>query len=226
MTSYNETDKELQKDQEFQKKIADELQPFLDKIIKSPKTDITLVKDTLKKSFVPNRKMYELMEAIFQANTSSEKNPTLTQQIHELFTYLGLVESLANYYVNILVMLAVASGRDFHIESMNDGPRINHVMCIEDLEKSHTPLKSKLNFLSNIGLKLFVSTIDSSLRNDIAHFKIHLEKGTILLRNKPVHEVIRPSKEKIVNCINRTNWLLSLLAYELDVVSSEPPKTK
>lgn len=61
MPSYNGTDKELQKDQEFQKKIADELQPFLDKIIKSLKTDIALVKDTLEKSFVPNRKMHELM---------------------------------------------------------------------------------------------------------------------------------------------------------------------
>ncbi len=226
MPSHIGIDKELRKDQEFQKKIADELRPILDKIIKSPKTDIALVKETLEKSFVPNRKMHNLMEAIFQANTPGEENPTLTQQIHELFTYLGLVESLANYYVDILVMLVVASGRDFHIESMRDTPRINHVMCIEDLEKSYTPLKTKLNFLSNNGLKLFVATIDSSLRNDIAHFKIHLENGTILLRNKPVHEIISPSKDKIVNCINRTNWLLSLLAYELNVVSSEPPKTK
>ena len=226
MPSYNEIDKELQEDQEFQKEIQNELKPFLDKIIKSPKTDISLVKDTLEKSFVKNIKMHELMETIFQANTSSDENATLTQQIHELFIYLGLVESLANYYVNILVMLVVASGRDFHIESMRDTPRINHAMCIEDLEKSYTPLKTKLNFLRTNGLKLFVSTIDSSLRNDIAHFKIRLENGKILLRNKPVHEVISPNKKKIVNCINRTNLLLAFLACELDLVSSEPSKTK
>lgn len=212
MSTQDEKDKKLQKSQEFQKKIADEMKPFLDKIIKSPKTDISLVKETLEKSFVINRKRHELMEAIFEANTSRDEEATLTQQIHELFTYLGFVESLASYYVDILVMLLVASGRDFHIESMHDTPRINHAMSIEDLENSYTPLKTKLNFLKNNGLKLFVSTIDTSLRNDIAHFKFHLENGKILLRKKPVHEAIRHSKWKIVNCINRTTSSLYFLA--------------
>jgi hypothetical protein len=226
MPSDNEIDQKLQKDIEFQEKIESELQPFFDKIINSPKTDISLVKDTLEKSLLPNRKMHELIETIFRVNTSSDENASLTQQIHEMFLYLGLVEGLANYYVNILVMLLVASGRDFHIESMRDTPRINHALCIEDLEKSYTPLKTKLNFLSNNGLKLFVSTIDSSLRNDIAHFKICLDNDRILLRNKPIHEVISPNKEKIVNCINRTSYLLFILAYGLDLVLSEPSKTK
>ena len=222
MPSYNEVDKELQKDLEFQKKIKDELKPFLDKIIKSPKTDIDLVKDTLEKSIVPNREMRELMEAIFQANTQIDENATIIQQIHEMFTYLGLVESLANHYVDILVMLKVASGKDFHIESINDTPRINHAMCIEDLQNNYTSLKTKLNFLSGSGLKLFVSIIDSArrLRNDIAHFKIRLKNGKILLRNKPVHEIISTNQEKIVNCLNRTNWVLLFLALELDVMSA------
>jgi hypothetical protein len=229
MSSHNEKAEELQmqKDIEFQEKIADELQPFLERILKSPKTDISLVKETLEKSFVPNKQLHELMESIFQAKTLIDEEQTLIQQIHELFTYLGLVESLATYYVDILVILVVASGRDFHIESMNDTPRINHAMSIEDLEESYTPLKTKLNFLKNNGLKLFVSTIDSNLRNDIAHFKIRIQNGKLLLRNKPIHEIIGPNESKIVNCINRTNMELFYLSCELDLVpSSGLPKTK
>jgi hypothetical protein len=222
MPSHNKIDKELQKDLEFQKKIEYDLQPFLDKIIKSPKTDIDLVKDTLEKSFVPNRKMHELMETIFHANAQIDENATITEQIHEMFTYLGLVESLVNYYVDILVMVKVAGGIDFHMESLKDTPRINHAMCIEDLQNNYVSLKTKLNFLSGSGLKLFVSTTDNArkLRNDIAHFKIRLENGKILLRNKPVHEIISINQRKIVNCINRTNWVLFLLAVELDIASA------
>jgi hypothetical protein len=229
MPSYDEVDKKIQKDIEFQKKIKAELEPFLDKIIKSPKTDIELVKDTLEKAIVPNSEMREQMEAVFQANTQIDENATIIQQIHEMFTYLGFVESLANLYVDILVMLIVASGKDFHIESTNDTPRVNHAMCIEDLQNNYsTSLYTKLNFLRSRELKLFVSTIDSAriLRNDIAHFKIRLENGKILLRNKPVHEIISTNQEKLVNCLNRTNWMLLFLALELDVKSGVelPPK--
>ena len=96
------------------------------------------------------------------------------------------------------------------------------VRDIEDLQNNYVSLKTKLDFLSGSGLKLFVSTTDNArkLRNDIAHFKIRLENGKILLRNKPVHEIISINQRKIVNCINRTNWVLFLLAVELDIASA------
>jgi hypothetical protein len=108
----------------------------------------------------------------------------------ELFTYLGLVETLGHTIIDIVVMLVIANGRDFHIECEYGTPRVRHVEEISDLRK--VPLTTKLNFLRDNGIKTLPSMIDSKLRNDIAHLNLTFDPDTeeIFIRNKPAREVL------------------------------------
>ena len=108
----------------------------------------------------------------------------------ELFAYLGAVETLGNTIVDIVVMLVIANGRDFHIEGKYGTPRVRHVEEISDLHG--VALTAKLNFLRDNGIKTLPSMIDSNLRNDIAHlnFKFDPEKKDIFIRKKPARDVL------------------------------------
>jgi hypothetical protein len=110
------------------------------------------------------------------ALTETKKEDSVSSQILDLFLYLGLVESLGNCYVDLLVMLLITNGRDFHIESRYSTPRIKHVISIDDLEKEKVPLTMKLNFLKDNGLENFADVVDSKLRNDITHLNFEIRK--------------------------------------------------
>lgn len=97
-----------------------------------------------------------------------------------MFAYLGLVETVANCVVDILVMLLVANGRDFHVES-NYGPRIKHATSISSLKDGKVTLSTKLDFLRENGVKALTNVIDTTLRNDIAHLKFNLEEADIFV---------------------------------------------
>ena len=108
----------------------------------------------------------------------------------ELFTYLGTVETFGNTIVDIVVMLVIANGRDFHIECEYRTPRVRHVEGISDLRK--VSLTTKLNFLRDNGIRTLPSMIDSKLRNDVAHLNFTFDPDTeeIFIRKKPAREVL------------------------------------
>jgi hypothetical protein len=101
-----------------------------------------------------------------------------------VFSYLGLVESLGNSIVDLLVLLLVANGRDFHIECLRTTPRIKHALTIEDLEKEKVPLTTKLNFMRDNNLRFIASLIDTDLRNTIAHLKFETREAKSMLKEK------------------------------------------
>jgi hypothetical protein len=101
-----------------------------------------------------------------------------------VFSYLGLVESLGNSIVDLLVLLLVANGRDFHIECLRTTPRIKHALTIEDLEKEKVPLTTKLNFMRDNNLRFIASLIDTDLRNTIAHLKFETREAKSMLKAK------------------------------------------
>ena len=90
-----------------------------------------------------------------------------------MFAYLGLVETVGNCVVDILVMLLVANGRDFHMDSDN-GSHIKHVTSISSLKDGRVDLAIKLDFLKENGVTFFSNIVDTRLRNDIAHLNFRL----------------------------------------------------
>jgi hypothetical protein len=176
--------------------IKSELEPFLNKILITPQEDLR----EFKKDYMrfANHCLDSLrILSLFTIETDVKALPTsIKEQIFLLYQYLGMVESLGNCIVDILVMLLVANKRDFHIESMQT-PRIRHVYSLDDLEKAKVPLTMKLNFLRDNGIKTYPSIIDSKLRNDIAHFNFKIENNKVAIRGKDVWEVVYPNNRKI-----------------------------
>lgn len=107
-----------------------------------------------------------------------------------------MVESLGNTIVNLVVMLLVADGRDFHIECQHTTPRIKHAMTIKDLEIERVSLTTKLNFLRENGLKKFSSLVDTRLRNIIAHLKFDIKDGRVFIKGKHAPKLLIDSALK------------------------------
>jgi hypothetical protein len=145
-------------------------------------------------------------------------NDDVGSVIHSLFTYLGLVESLGNNIVNIIVMLLVANGTDFHIESSHGTPRVKHVTSIKALEDERTPLASKLNFMRENNVPTLVSLFDTKLRNDIAHLNFIVKDNEIYLKGKRglklAKDVVFNTRTRLFDGINIALELLDELDKE------------
>lgn len=195
---------------EIEQKIKSELQPFIDGII-TKKADFELYKQAFtdfKERFIHATKIAELLAK--QTVASLEKYPKGT--IFEPFVYLGLVEGLGNSIVDIIVMLLIANGRDFHIECLHDTPRTKHATSIKDLEKERVSLTTRLNFLEANGVQTLAKHIDSELRNRIAHLDIDIVEDEIYIKGKPAGELVRSSSDKLVHAVVITLNLLEELA--------------
>lgn len=207
------------------KRINTELQPFLNELKLVPSNKQKKFKDAYEKYRVRSQEAYELQATLNKDHLiDTRETASLREQIHALFSYLGFVESLGNCYVDILVLLLVAVGRDFHIESKYITPRIRHLVSIDDLEKEKIPLTTKLNFLKDNGIMTFPSVIDSRLRNDIAHLNFSVIKGKIYVRKKPSHEILEYNFMKIALAISRVTIQLNELAEELGWVKKQADK--
>ena len=165
-----------------------ELEPFLDNI-RTGRANFELFKQAYR-SFRPT---YERAKKIWEfisrdANTVTKFKAK--EEIHTLFGYLGIIESLGNALINMIVMLLIANGRDFHIESSHTTPRIKHVYAIEDLERERVPLTTKLNFLRDNGILTLTSIIDSRLRNDIAHLRFDIKENEVFIRGKASRDIV------------------------------------
>ena len=207
------------------KKIIDELQPFLDDLKSASLHNQKLFRAAYGKFDDRSRQAYALQTTLTQSyieDTSKIKNPfSVREQIYTLFSYLGLVESIGNCHVDILVMLMVSTGRDFHIESRYTTPRIRHLMSIDDIEKEKIPLTTKLNFLRDNGLKTFPSVIDSQLRNDIAHLNFYILKNEVYIRKKRSSDVLPYSLMKIILAMSSVAVCLYELAGNLGWVKKQ-----
>lgn len=193
-----------------------ELKPYLDGVKTANKDNASIFRKAFEKHLSRSRRVLDLWLSICESKEGLTAISTMEKQVFELFSYLGLVESLGNCYVDILVMLLVANGKTFHIESMHNTPRIKHVESIDDLRESSLSLRTKLNFLKENGLSVFSSLVDSQLRNDIAHLNFRVVNGKVLIRNKPVYAIINPTGKRIIDAIFHVNGLLATLAFEMD----------
>jgi hypothetical protein len=174
--------------------INSELEPILDRIRVTPKIQLTAFKEAYERFTCRSKNSIDLWSSI-QSGKYIEEYASISEQVRELYSYLGMIESLGNCYVDMLVMLLIANGRDFHIESKYSTPRIRHVTSIEDLEKETTlGLGTKLGFLKTNGLPFIVSLIDNTLRNDIAHLNCKVVNGKVLVRGKTAEEAVDPAE--------------------------------
>jgi len=151
---------------------------------------------------------WKIFNALFAAFLA---NP---EQTSALFVYLGLVESLGNCIVDVIVMILIANGRDFHIERLHTTPRIKHATSIEDLEKERVALTTKLNFLRDNGIEELPSIIDSTLRNDIAHLNFNVKEDGIYIRGRPAQDVLSGSLDKLIKALSTTDGCLRQLERE------------
>lgn len=92
-----------------------------------------------------------------------------------LFRYFGLVESFGAQLVDLLVLLLVANGYEFHVEREHEVPRIIHATSLKDLRNAF--LGPKVRFLERCKLKTTSKIVDVDLRNSIAHLDFEIDEN-------------------------------------------------
>lgn len=158
-------------------KVARELEPFLDGLRMKSAT-YEAFRRTVQKSLP---RIEQASEITIKLDDDYKK---VKSELYATFSYLGFVESLGNTTVDMVVLLLIANGIDFHIECQHRTPRMIHATKIEDLERERVSLTTKLNFLRDNGLKVFTSLIDTKLRNKIAHMKFEVRGNRVFVDNK------------------------------------------
>jgi hypothetical protein len=178
--------------------IDEELEPLFDRIRAKPETDYDLFRRAVLDFHKRTQRTLDIVELISNGGLApGGPQHSLKDTIYNLFAYMGLVESVGNVVLDMVVMLLVANGRDFHIECQHTVPRVKHAVQIGDLEDERVPLTAKLNFLKENGIAVLASTIDSDLRNIIAHLKFNIKDNDILIRGRPCNEFILDSSRKL-----------------------------
>ena len=205
---------------QIEKRITSELEPFIDGIM-NKRANYELFKQAYTDSQQRLIHAAKIAQLLARADTETTR-VTLKDVLYRLFAYVGFVESLGNTLVDIVIMLLVANGRDFHIESRHATPRIKHVAVIKDLEDERVPLSTKLNFLRKNGIKELASLIDSELRNIIAHLRFEVEEDNVYIRGKPAFDVFANSTFNLLVAVVYTFSLL----WELDRAKGLTKKKK
>jgi hypothetical protein len=208
--SYNKEKKGIER------KVVLELKPFIDGIYSM---------DTTSRNF----KLFEEAYTYFSGKYDKKLNlflsmffeeedysNTVTYSLYLLFLYLGAIESVGNTIVDMLIMLLIANGRDFHIECRSfRTPRIRHVCSIrEDLEKERVPLGTKLSFLSENGIKTVTSIIDTKLRNAVAHLKFEIKDEKVYVNRKLAADLTYVALKRLLMVTQIVNMVLGKLAEE------------
>jgi hypothetical protein len=158
-------------------RIKIELEPLLDRVITN-NADFELFERAYQYSY---KRLSRAFGILMSLTTESKK---VKSDVFYLFIYLGLVESLGNSVIDLIVLLLVANGKDFHIECQYTTPRIKHALSIQDLETEKVPLTTKLNFLRDNDLSFLASLVDTELRNTVAHLKFEIKNGKVYVRGK------------------------------------------
>lgn len=170
------------------KKIGSEFEPFYEKIrtLEQTKNGFKI----FKKSYLLYQDRLDLSSKLFEMTSkrlieSRQEPPNITRItfLHP-FYYLGYVESLGNTLTNMVVMILVACGIDFHI--IKGKWKVEHITSIKQLERERVSLTRKLDFLKENGIKEFSNAVDSDLRNKIAHMNLQIRDDEIYVRGKPI----------------------------------------
>jgi len=200
---------------EIKENIRKELEPFLDGIrtMGAMSRNFRLFKEAYKDFLRKHGRALSIAEVLLKVKVLPTNE--VVEDLTELFTYMGLVESVGNSIVNIIVMLLVANGRDFHIECRYTTPRIKHVVSMKDLEDERVPLTTKLNFLRDNGITELASIIDSDLRNKIAHLKFDVREDRIYINRKPASEVANNNIDMLIHAVTTVLLLLTQLTKRL-----------
>ena len=198
--------------EKIQQEITAELKPYLDTIINMEKKSASYKQfckalDIHDQKFAHGSHIYDYIMKDFE---EISKHGT-KEEIHRLFSYLGLVESIGNTVTDIIVMILVANNIDFHVESIRSTPRIRHVNSIEDLDKNRVPLTAKLNFLRDNQISVFPSVVDSELRNKIAHMNFEIRRNQIWIKGKQGSEVVTLAWCRLITAIETVEELLRLI---------------
>jgi hypothetical protein len=188
-------------------KIKSELKPFLDGL--SAGID-SRAHGLFRAAYLDFKERYERTREIrsYAMKGLFAKTHAVKDSIQLMFSYLGLVESLGTALADILIMLLVANGIDFHIERSSRFPRIKHALRMKDLEDEYTPLKAKLNFLKENGILTLPSIIDTETRNSIAHMNFEVKGSQVLTKGKPIEESLLESERKLLHASNTITDLL------------------
>jgi hypothetical protein len=199
-------------------KIDLELEPFLDGI-RTGQANFELFKRAY---LYFDKRMGRAVRIASSLTVESEK---VKSDLFYVFIYLGIVESLGNSVVDLVVLLLVANGRDFHIECQHTTPKIKHALSIEDLEAERVPLTTKLNFIRDNDLSFLSSLIDTKLRNIVAHLEFEVKEGNVYVKGKKGwHHLTRKDLDdllsKMVRGIIETATLIDSLMKEKGV---KPP---
>jgi len=136
------------------------------------------------------------------------KTHAVKDSIQWMFSYLGLVESLGTALADILIMLLVANGIDFHIDRSWKSPQIKHALTMKDLEDKNITLGMKLSFLRQNGISTLSSIIDTETRNQIAHMKFQVKGNQVLIKGKPVEKSLLISSTELLHASNVITDLL------------------
>lgn len=211
---------------QLDERIGKELGPFLDGV-RTKRADYELFKRAYDYSQKKSYQIAPILGTLLRRRSMKPPNQ-LTEDFIELFAYMGFTEILGNHMVDIIIMLLVANGRDFHIECRGyRTPRIKHVVSIKaDLEQEKIPLGTKIQFLEDNGIAGVTSVIDTKLRNDIAHMKFDVKyEGTeftpifemdkkyrIYVKGKPATEIASICSQKLSHAYLTTWKLIGELA--------------
>jgi len=203
---------------QIDRKIESELKPFLESVrrMNRKSENFKLFKQAIR-DFSPRYGRSWKISDFIERDMEWYTKYSAKEEIQTLFAYLGLVESLGNIFVDLLVMLIVANGIDFHIESMYETPRIRHANSIEDLERNRVSLRTKLNFLRDNGITEFAKYVDSELRNDIAHLNFDVKEDQIYIRGRPSIEIASISYKELLNALKTVDILIRRLAKDRDL---------
>jgi hypothetical protein len=204
---------------------AKELTPYLNSIRKMNKqsTGYKIFRQSVEEFDIRYSNAIEVLECIIGKLTALQTSMDVDQElidVMEMFTYLGIVETAGNSIADIITILLVVNGIDFHIESAHGTPRVRHATSIGSLETERVPLTAKLNFLKENGISTLANLFDSKLRNDIAHSKFVAKEGKIYFKHgrnlKQAGTIARKASIKLFDGIHETYELLWRLAKEED----------
>jgi len=198
------------------RKLASEFESFYNKIkaLEQTKDNFKI----FKKSYLSYQDRLDLSSKLFEMTSkglieSRQEVPNVTRItfLHP-FYYLGYVESIGNALTNMVVMILVACGIDFHV--VKGKWRVKHITSIKELEKERVSLTRKLDFLKENGIKEFSNAIDSRLRNSIAHMDFQIRDVEIYVRGKPI-------ASEVAKAYANLSWALSGMMLFIEQLAKE-----
>lgn len=192
-------------------KIKEELEPLVNGFFSLDKTHPKYTQ--FKQCFIDwNAKTLKLIPTLLAADSiqklkPSKKDDPKTYAVIGLFRYLANVESFGSSIIDILVLLLVANGYEFHVEQEHKVPRIIHANTLKDLRNAS--LGAKISFLKRCKLNESAKLVDRKLRNSIAHLTFEID-------DKGVTKIPKDGKMTEININNKIDAFfkrLFMIAY-------------